>query len=48
MSRIAEFLSAPGVLEQEQVAAAPGPGGDEELLDAYSRDVVGVVKKVSP
>jgi len=48
MSRIAEFLSAPGVLEQEQITAAPRPGGDEELLDAYSRAVVGVVKKVSP
>src|SRR5439155_21315677 len=47
VNRVAEFLSGPAVAEPETALQVQQPA-DEALLDAYSRAVVGVVKKVSP
>ena len=41
-------LMGNGVSSSGDPPAAPRAGGDEELLDAYSRAVVGVVEKVGP
>src|SRR5262249_58497831 len=46
--RFRRVLDEAGPAAPPPAAAQPTPGGDDDLLDAYSRAVIGVVERVGP